>query len=65
MSGAGPSRVRPTASSRRFRHAPPSDTPEIEEVQENIDSGDEDPEKLTGPFSGGPYDISYTTSKCI
>jgi len=37
MSGASPSKIRPTVSSRRSKHAPPFDTPEIEEVQENVD----------------------------
>ena len=63
MSSARPSRVRPTASRSRSRHAPPFDTLEIENVQENIDSGDEEePEELKEPFSSGPYDISILCS---
>jgi len=62
MSSADQSRVRPTASSRCSRHAPLSDTPEIKEVQENVDSEDEESKELTGLFSGGPYDISILHS---
>ena len=39
-------------------HASLSDTPELEEVEENIDSLEEVSEELTGSFPGGPYDIS-------
>jgi len=49
-------------SSRRFRHASPSDILEIEEVEENVDIMEEVSEELTGPFSGGPYDISILQS---
>ena len=59
MSGAGPFRVRPTAPSRRSRHASPSNISEIEEVEENVDIEEEG---LTGPFPGSPYDISVLQS---
>ena len=54
----GPSRIRPTASNRRRRRAPSSNTPEIQEMQENVESGDDEYEALMGPFSGGHVDIS-------
>ena len=41
MSGTGPSRVRPTASSRRSRHASPSDILEVEKAEENVDIEEE------------------------
>ena len=50
MSDAGPSRVRPTALSRRSRHASPSNISEIEEVEENIDIEEEVSDELRGPF---------------
>jgi len=60
MSGVGPSRVRPTASSRRSRRVSPSNIPEIEEVE--VDIEEEVSEELTGLFPGGPYDISILRS---
>ena len=56
------STVHPTISRRRFRHAPPANISEIEEIQENINGGDEESEELTGPFSGGACDISILHS---
>ena len=47
MSSAGLSKVRPTALNRRSRHASPSDIPEIEEVEENVDIKKEVSEVLT------------------
>jgi len=50
MSSACSFRVCPTTSSKRSRHAFLSDTPEIEKIQENVDSGDEESKELTRPF---------------
>ena len=51
-----------TASNRCKKRAPPSNIPEILETQENIESGEDEFEKLMGPFLGSPVDISIFRS---
>ena len=61
MDIAGSSRVRFMASKRRRRWGEPSNTPLIEEGEEN--SGDEElieTEVLTDPFSGGQQTLRYS-----
>ena len=59
MKIARSSRVRPTASERHCRWGEPSNTPLIEEGEENVENEEpKEKEILIEPFRGGPKDIT-------